>query len=214
MTQNSLDVKYVYVLMSVELLEVFGDDLTIINDSIRVAFRDEIYSIDHNFMPTIQPQVRFKIKMPLFVARMWFRDDVGFVRNESTDTYMIDDTNFWVPKKLYKQSSDNEKIQYNGHCIAKIQNHNKACMTLYRDLIDHGVTFDQARSVLPQSMMVEFIELGTLASYARLYKLRTLFESHIEIREITKTIGNILAEKFPISWIALTSYDDRPSSPA
>lgn len=200
--------------MSVELLEVFGDDLTIVNESIRIAFREEIYSIDHNFMPTTQPQARFRIKMPLFVARLWFRDDIGFVRTESPDNFLLDDSDFWVPKKLYKQSSTTEKVQYNGHCVAKIQGHNKACMNLYRDLIDHGVSFEQARSVLPQSMIVEFIELGTLASYARLYKLRTLFESHNEIREITKTIGNILAEKFPISWTALTSCDDRPSSPA
>ena len=35
-----------------------------------------------------------------------------------------------------------------------------------------------------------------------------------EIQELAACVGNLLAEKFPISWAALTSFDDHPSASA
>lgn len=56
-------------------------------------------------------------------------------------------------------------------------------------------------------MMTEFIETGSLAAYARLYKLRTDPTAQVEIQELASSVGKLLAEKFPISWSALTSYE-------
>jgi thymidylate synthase (FAD) len=53
-------------------------------------------------------------------------------------------------------------------------------------------------------MLTEFIETGSLAAYARLYNLRTDPSAQKEIQEIAEQIGFLLAEKFPISWRALT----------
>ena len=61
-----------------------------------------------------------------------------------------------------------------------------------------------ARCVLPQSMFTEFIETGSLAAYARLYKLRTSEYAQKEIRKYAEQIGEILSELFPVSWKALT----------
>jgi thymidylate synthase (FAD) len=75
----------------------------------------------------------------------------------------------------------------------------------YKYLLGHGVCPEQARAVLPQSMLTEFIETGSLAAYARLYNLRTHPSAQKEIQELAEQIGFLLAEKFPISWRALTS---------
>lgn len=214
--------------MAVELLEVFGDDLTVVNAA-RVSFAKESkqmterdanlvkYLADHNHVtPFFHPQARFRLKMPIFVAREWFRHQIGFARNEVSRRYVDSDPEFWMPDELRerdtnkKQGSKEDKIQYNGHCLARIRKHQEESLELYKYLLEYKVCPEQARAVLPQSMMTEFIETGSLAAYARLYKLRTDPTAQREIQEIAACVGNLLAEKFPISWTALTS-DGHPS---
>lgn len=210
--------------MSTELLDVFGDDLTVVNAA-RVSFAKEShemtlgdqklikYLADHNHVtPFFHPQARFRLKMPIFIAREWFRHQIGFARNEVSRRYVDTDPEFWMPNELRerdlnkKQGSKNTQIEHNDEYIEKIQAHNDRCLDLYKDLMAHGVCPEQARAVLPQSMMTEFIETGSLAAYARLYKLRTDPTAQREIQELAACVGNLLAEKFPISWNALTSY--------
>ncbi len=208
--------------MSVELLDVFGDDLTVVNAA-RVSFAKESnemssgdvklikYLADHNHVtPFFHPQARFRLKMPIFVAREWFRHQIGFARNEVSRRYVDTDPEFWMPTVLRerdtnkKQGSKDTEVQYNGHCLAKMELHNDASLALYKDLMKHGVCPEQARAVLPQSMMTEFIETGSLAAYARLYKLRTDPTAQREIQELAGQVGELLAKKFPVSWNALT----------
>jgi thymidylate synthase (FAD) len=214
----------------VELLEVFGSDLTVVNAA-RVSFAKESHEMtlgdeklisylakhNHN-SPFFHPQVRFRLKMPIFVAREWFRHQIGFARNEVSRRYVDSDPEFWIPTELRerdadkKQGSKDSKIQYNGHCIAKIRNHNDGSITLYKELLSHGVCPEQARTVLPQSMMTEFIETGSLAAYARLYSLRNDPHAQKEIREYAKKIGDLLSDKFPVSWRALTQLEHSAST--
>lgn len=208
--------------MAVELLDVFGDDLTVVNAA-RVSFAKESHELTdqdeklisylakHNHIsPFFHPQVRFRLKMPIFVAREWFRHQIGLSRNEVSRRYVDSDPEFWMPEELRerdtnkKQGSKDSKIQYNGHCLARIRKHQEESLELYKYLLEYKVCPEQARAVLPQSMMTEFIETGSLAAYARLYKLRTDPTAQREIQEIAACVGNLLAEKFPISWKYLT----------
>jgi thymidylate synthase (FAD) len=78
-------------------------------------------------------------------------------------------------------------------------------INLYEQLLDQEVAPEIARTVLPQSMYTEFIETGSLAAYARLYKLRTSPDAQREIQKYAQMIGDELSKKFPVSWAALTS---------
>ena len=207
----------------VELLEVFGNDLTVVNAA-RVSFAKESselsmgdeklihYLAKHNHTsPFFHPQIRFRLKMPIFIAREWYRHQIGFARNEVSRRYVDSDPEFWLPDELRqrdpnkKQGSKDEKIKYNGHCIARINNNNNETLKMYKDLLSHGVCPEQARAVLPQSMLTEFIETGSLAAYARLFMLRTDPSAQQEIQDIATQVGNLIAERFPISWSALVS---------
>jgi thymidylate synthase (FAD) len=214
--------------MSVELLDVFGDDLTVVNAA-RVSFAKEStemkqgdiklvkYLADHNHItPFFHPQARFRLKMPIFVAREWFRHQIGFARNEVSRRYVDSEPEFWMPTVLRqrdqnkKQGSKDIPIENHEHCMSMMESHNQVSTDLYTFLLESGVCPELARAVLPQSMMTEFIETGSLAAYARLYKLRSDPTAQREIQEIAACVGNLLAEKFPISWKALT--DDHPSA--
>jgi len=214
----------------VELLEVFGDDLTVVNAA-RVSFAKQSdvlgekdgklidYLAGHNHIsPFFHPQARFRLKMPIFVAREWFRHQIGFARNEVSRRYIDTDPEFWIPEKLRKrdcnkkQGSKNEKVHHNSHLIKKVKAAQDKSSELYKYLLSREVCPEQARTVLPQSMFTEFIETGSLAAYARLYRLRYDPSAQYEIRVIAKKIGKLLKDKFPLSWAALTKCKEESDS--
>jgi thymidylate synthase (FAD) len=208
---------------SVELLEVFGNDLTVVNAA-RVSFhkiatvmetKDEkliSYLAKHNHnSPFFHPQARFRLKMPIFVAREWFRHTVGFSRNEVSRRYVDDEPECWVPTELRardvnkKQGSKDELIPTNPEVVKQIQNFTEGAVSFYNFLLKEGVAPEIARAVLPQSMYTEFIETASLAAYARLCGLRLDPHAQKEIREFAAAVAEQMEKAFPVSWKALAS---------
>lgn len=205
----------------VELLETFGSDLTVVNAA-RVSFNKEstdfserdaklvTYLARHNHIsPFFHPQIRMRLKMPLFVAREWFRHTIGFARNEVSRRYVDDDPDFFIPEicrerdpKL-KQGSKGEAVKDNAVCVTAIKEATDKSLHIYKALMEQGVCPEQARMVLPQSMYTEFIETASLAAYARLCNLRLDPGAQKEIRDFADAVVRLLEPKFPVSWKAL-----------
>ena len=61
------------------------------------------------------------------------------------------------------------------------------------------------RSVLPQSLFVEWIWTGSLHAFARIYNQRIDNHAQRETQEIAKLIGEAIAPHFPVSWKVLTN---------
>lgn len=208
-----------------ELLDVFGDDLTVVNAA-RVSFAKEStefsgadgklihYLAKHNHVsPFFHPQLRFRFKMPIFVAREWYRHQIGFARNEVSRRYVDTTPECWIPSvdqirerdpKL-KQGSKETPVVDAEEVHNLMKTHTEVNVMLYEDLLKRGVAPEIARCILPQSMVTEFIETGSLAAYARLYKLRTDPTAQREIQRYAEMIGEIIEPLFPVSWKALTS---------
>jgi thymidylate synthase (FAD) len=208
-----------------ELLDVFGNDLTVVNAA-RVSFAKEStefsgadeklvkYLAKHNHVsPFFHPQLRFRFKMPIFVAREWYRHQIGFARNEVSRRYVDTTPECWIPSpdqirerdpKL-KQGSKETQVDNAEMIHEMMKTHTEVNVMLYEDLLSKGVAPEIARCILPQSMVTEFIETGSLAAYARLYKLRTDPTAQREIRRYAEMIGEIIEPLFPVSWKALTS---------
>jgi len=207
-----------------ELLEVFGNDLTVVNAA-RVSFAKEstefsgadekliTYLAKHNHVtPFFHPQLRFRIKMPIFVAREWYRHQIGFARNEVSRRYVDTTPECWIPSPAQirerdpklKQGSKTTEVDDSLSVHQLIKTHTEMNVMVYEDLLSRGVAPEIARCVLPQSMFTEFIETGSLAAYARLYKLRTDPTAQKEIRDYAERLGELIEPRFPVSWKALT----------
>jgi thymidylate synthase (FAD) len=205
----------------VELLETFGDDLTVVNAA-RVSLGKHVdvftdrdakliqYLVNHEHVsPFFHPQARFRLKMPIWMAREWFRHTVGFARNEVSRRYVDDPPTFFVPAELRtraanKKQGSNDDVHPNNQMLRKlIEVETKSSVTAYQALLDQRVAPEQARMVLPQSMMTEFIETGSLAAYARLCGLRMSPDAQQEIQEVAKMVSDALEKAFPVSWKAL-----------
>lgn len=166
-----------------------------------------------HWTPFSQCQIQLRIKMPIFVARQWFKHMIGFTRNEVSRRYVDYDPEFFVPNswrkkpdKSKKQGSSDEFIcMVDGKSISQeYQNLVDSMSNTYNLFIENGVAPEQARMILPQSMMTEFIETGSLSAYARLYKLRIDKSAQLEIQEYAREIGKIVENLFPNGWKALT----------
>ena len=205
----------------VELLDTFGDDLTVVNAA-RVSFAKESAEINagdkkliqylatHNHItPFFHPQARFRIKMPIYVAREWFRHTVGFARNEISRRYVDYEPECYVPDLLRerdankKQGSKASAIEANDELVAEVRDFQESAMGFYKKLLDAKVAPEVARGVLPQSMYTEFIETGSLSAYARLCKLRTDPQAQAEIQAYARAVSELLAGTFPVSWAAI-----------
>jgi thymidylate synthase (FAD) len=207
----------------VELLEVFGSDLTVVNAA-RVSLGKHVdeftekdaklckYLADHDHIsPFFHPQARFRLKMPIWMAREWFRHTIGFARNEVSRRYVDEEPTFHVPEFVRgraankKQGSLDEAHHDNVLMLSVIKESTQKSLVYYTSLIGSGVPPEQARMVLPQNMMTEFIETGSLAAYARLCKLRMGPDAQKEIQDVAALVSHALSSKFPATWNVLVS---------
>jgi len=205
----------------VELLETFGDDLTVVNAA-RVSLGKQVteftdkdaklirYLANHDHVsPFFHPQARFRLKMPIWMAREWFRHTIGFARNEVSRRYVDEPPTFHLPEALRsrapnkKQGSKDDVHEQNELYMRTIEIACEDARLVYQELLEAGICPEQARMILPQNMMTEFIETGSLAAYARLCKLRLGEDAQKEIQDVAGLISDALGKAFPASWSVL-----------
>ena len=204
----------------VELLETFGNDLTVVNAA-RVSLGKHVdeftekdaklirYLAEHEHTsPFFHPQLRFRLKMPIWMAREWFRHTVGFSRNEVSRRYVDDDPTFHIPQFRTrapgkKQGSNDDVHVQNEQFEEFLMSQCRNAMTAYKIMLQNNIPPEQARMVLPQNMMTEFIETGSLAAYARLCHLRMGPDAQAEIRGVASQVSELIKTRFPVSWSEL-----------
>ena len=210
--------------MKVELLDVMGSDLTVVNAA-RVSFAGESeefgsrdkklirYLAAHgHWTPFAHVQVQLRIKAPVFVARQLVKHQVGLVWNEISRRYVDFTPEFHAPEAWRKRAPnkkqgsldetlDNDSLLYNSYwdLMTKAED-------LYSFMLEKGVAPEQARMVLPQSMMTEWYWTGSLAAFARVVSQRISEDAQYECRVVAEKIDQLLVNHEPISysWSCLT----------
>jgi thymidylate synthase (FAD) len=211
--------------MKVELLDVMGSDLTVVNAA-RVSFAGESeefgsrdkklvrYLAAHgHWTPFAHVQVQLRIKAPVFVARQLVKHQVGLVWNEISRRYVDFVPEFHAPEAWRKRAPnkkqgsldetlDNDSLLYNSYwdLMTKAEG-------LYSFMLDKGAAPEQARMVLPQSMMTEWYWTGSLVAFARVVSQRLSEDAQYECRVVAEKIDQLLVNHEPISysWSCLTN---------
>lgn len=203
---------------SVELIYHMGNDLMVVNAA-RVSFAKVSlkfketdkglihYLAKHNhWTPFGHPQLQFRIKMPIFIAREWYRHNVGIVRNEVSRRYVDCTPELYIPKEWRKRNPDKKQgsleefvPDINGLRFYGEQQQWDS-LKAYECLLEMGVAPEMARMVLPQSMYTEFIETASLYAYARICGLRIAPDAQKETRKYAEAISEQIAPLYPVSW--------------
>lgn len=222
--------------MDAKLIDVMGDDLRVVNAA-RVSFDKESdwdYNVfkteggtypalsekdqklinylanNNHWTPFSHVQITMREKVPIFVARQRFKHMVGFTYNEVSRRYVDGPPEFFVPD-VWRKRAENKKQGSSKGVVYKDFGPYRQLIhlanSIYEEMIDDGVAPEQARMILPQSMYTEYYVTGSLAAWARAYKLRIDEHAQKEIQDLAvmwnKEISNLGQLKH--SWSALTN---------
>ena len=138
---------------------------------------------------------------------------VGYTYNEVSRRYVDDEPEFYHPAEWrsrpegsVKQGSG-DKHRGSDHYCARYKGYIKGAITAYNEMIADGVAPEQARMLLPQSMMTEYYVTGSLYAWANAYLQRADGHAQKEIQELAAQWDEIIAPLYPVSWAALTRGD-------
>jgi len=211
--------------MQARLVNSMGGDLTVVNAA-RVSFNSHSKELNRkderlisflakhgHWSPFAHVILQFRMKAPIFVARQLVKHQVGLTWNEVSRRYVDTDIEFYEPK-IWRKAADNVKQGSSdessgwerwGSRIEKTMNSTQLALAEYEDAIASGVCMEQARMLLPQSMMTEWYWTGSLIAFARIVKQRTHSTAQLETQEVALLIKKALDEKETIthSWRAL-----------
>lgn len=179
------------------------------------------YLTKHNhWTPFSHCTITLRETVPIFVARQRFKHVVGFTYNETSRRYVDDTPDFYVPDVWRKRaenvkqgSSDEgiERLNISGYNTGFVKLHYSdfidQALLLYTDMIESGIAPEQARMVLPQSMMTSYYVTGSLYAFARAYLLRIDAHAQKEIRDLSGEWDKIIRPLYPESWSALVDGD-------
>ena len=159
----------------------------------------------------------FRVKAPIFVARQLGKHQVGLVWNEVSRRYVDSEPEFYVPSE-WRKRAENVKQGSSDEAVTEPINYRLAgpktveqaydrlvmhSQDVYQELLEVGVCPEQARMVLPQSMLTEWVWSGSLAAFARVCKLRLDPHTQKETRDVAEMIDAEMRRLFPVSWEAL-----------
>lgn len=209
--------------MQVTLINSMGNDKTVV-DAARVSFAKTAdnyteaqnekliqYLARHNhWTPFGHAQATFHIEAPIFVARQLVKHQVGLVWNEVSRRYVDDPPRFFSPSSWRPRSQDKKQGSDKHDMIPDMRQAWKVYESAihnisktYGILLEMGVAPEQARMVLPQSMMTEWYWTGSLAAWSRVCRLRVSDDAQAETERIALDISREMKQLFPVSWTAL-----------
>ena len=220
---NELSIKKVLDKGYVRLVDVMGSDLSVANAA-RASFAKESTALsaadarlidylarENHMSPFRHAFMTFEIKAPLMVARQHWKYVVGSDHtmdswNESSRRYITMDPDFYVPGVEDWRMAPEDKKQGSGGPMAN-QNGPSAVNTFansqaianYSSLLERGVAPEQARMVLPQSMMIEATWSGTMGAFAKMCRERLASDAQYETRLVAQQVYDLMHNHMPVS---------------
>lgn len=157
----------------------------------------------------------YRVKAPIFVARQLVKHKF-MPWNEVSRRYVDEEPEFYMPDG-WRERAENVKQGSGDTCISDItvkdigvvdidkfvlasMRHNLFC---YNSLLEANISAEQARMILPQNMMTEWIWSGTLGAFANMLKLRLDPHTQKESRDVANMIFEDAVKRFPVSLAAL-----------
>lgn len=154
----------------------------------------------------------FEVKAPIFVARHLVKHEY-LIMSEYSRRYITDDVEFYEPNwrgaaKDKKQGSVEFLDDDNGCSTKPVEwlgvdvgthDFNMEALERYKWMLEIGIAPEQARIVLPQSLMTAWTWSGTLGAFANMCKLRLSKDTQYETRLVAQVVYEELKKQFPVA---------------
>ena len=173
------------------------------------------YLLRHNHTSPFEG-IDFKLhmKMPIFIARQMIRHRTVSL-NEISARYSVMKDEFYIPdvEDLRKQSTTNKQggeetfdKESSQEFVDKIDLNCKDAYSLYLQMLDAGVSREQARMVLPLNLYTEWYWKQNLHNLLHLLSLRADAHAQKEIRVYADAILELITPLVPWTIEAWNDY--------
>lgn len=214
----------------VMLVDSMGTDLSVVNDA-RQSFenRSEEWAAkdakligylarEGHTSPFRGVVFKFHVKCPLFVARQWWKhviactyvdDQLGW--NEKSYRYCsAQDAEFYVPKVFLKQSTSNRQasdgaVEDQDICRSIYEVALREAAFAYEDLLEKGVSKEQARAILPPALYTSFTWTCSLQALLHFISLRERHGAQGEIIAYACALRELAQPLAPEAFIAFAA---------
>ncbi len=213
--------------ISVTLIDSCGTDLSVVNAA-RVSFdKESSYEESRDGLSWELPEkdaklisylarhqhtspfnhafASFRVKAPIFVARQLVKHKF-LPWNEVSRRYVDSEPEFFIPE-VWRKRAENVKQgsseEASNASLYVAEEASQYALSYYLHLLHEGVCPEQARMVLPQNTMTEWIWSGTLGAWADMCRLRLDSHAQYETRIVAEQVAKHMQSKFPVAWAAL-----------
>jgi len=170
-------------------------------------FRDRDMMKEPNVRKLVPPSHRdrfedttLRVTIPIFTARQFFTHR-RIATNEISRRYVSDAPEFYEPNPWHKRppSSIKQGSGKEHQDSQEVRNsyveHLDSCSDFYAQLIGSEIAPEEARMVLPQSMMTQVIATASGDAWKRMIELRKEEHAQREIRHLAQEIEKRIKEK-------------------
>jgi len=225
----------------VRLLDVMGDDLSVVNNA-RASYDRQSSELDDkdkrliaflaregHLAPFRHPRLQMEVYAPLVIARQWWRYAIdsahiedGTPWSESSRRYITEKTEFYVPQADEWRSKPANSKQGSGAPISEftgarftreMMGYIEEGEALYEEAMDAGIAPEQARLFLPAyGLMVRWRYTSSLQAVCHMLNQRLASDSQYEFQQYAKAVLELAREHFPISIEALVNEPGVPAN--
>lgn len=160
-------------------------------------------------------ELKFHVKLPIFVARQWIRHRTANV-NEYSGRYSIMKDEFYVPEigAIHYQSHRNKQgradlevpLELRRKVLEILTNAQKQTYEEYGQMLDSDIARELARINLPLSLYTEWYWKIDLHNLFHFLHLRIDPQAQYEIRVYAEAIAEITKKIVPLAWEAFDDY--------
>ncbi|EEH11978.1 FAD-dependent thymidylate synthase [Wolbachia endosymbiont of Muscidifurax uniraptor] len=168
----------------------------------------------HHTTPFEMCEIKFHVKLPIFVARQWIRHRTANV-NEYSARYSILDNEFYTPKpeQVAKQSDNNKQgsgeafdPDTSKEIIDSLTNDSNLVYSHYEKFIEQGLAREIARTNLMLNYYTQFYWKIDLHNLLHFLKLRADEHAQYEIRVYAEVMLDIIKKWVPLAYNAFVEY--------
>lgn len=215
-------------LFNVKLLDYMGSDMACANYA-RQSFTnpEDVHEVPEGYTaesalgvvnycgrnghstPFRHPHITISFQLPIFIARQIGKHQTGFSWSEKSMRYTTNPAYYtmgeWraAPNGSIKQGSAGEHKD-SAYWTTQTEALLQSTEALYNEMIEAKVAPEQARSILPQSMMVDVVWTGSLLAFSFMVKQRADSHAQVEAQWFAEEVREVVEPLYPFAWKALT----------
>lgn len=169
------------------------------------------YLVEHGHTGPLEfAQVVFECRLPLFILRQ-LRTHRTCSFNEESARYCVFGGDFWNPSSLRmardgKSQSSGDKEAPDG-LVADLISDQGSALVAYKDLVEQGLSREQARAAMPMGTMATICVRFDLHNFLHNFlKKRLSSDAQPEMQEVARAMMTLARPLFPLCFEAFDDF--------